>query len=145
MSYTGFSSVISHLTRSIGLRILIVEDHADCAESLASVLHLFGHEVEIAVDGPSALAAIGAYQPDVVLLDIGLPGMNGYEVAKQLSRPRSVLAPLLIAITGYGSESERSRSSESGIHLHMVKPVDLAHLKAVLKRFQKMLTGLAPE
>ena len=126
-------------------RILVVEDHNDTRKLILATLKLRDLEIEDVGDSDTALASFVRFKPDVVLLDIGLPGMNGYEVAKQLSRPRSVLAPLLIAITGYGSESERSRSSESGIHLHMVKPVDLAHLKAVLKRFQKMLTGLAPE
>jgi len=112
-------------------RILVVDDNADSAESLAVVLRLRGHEVRVAHDGPAALEAALAEPPDVVLLDIGLPGMSGYDVARRL-RPRNAAGPLLIALTGYGQPGDRARSQEAGFDLHFVKPVDLARLETAL-------------
>ena len=125
-----------------GLHILIAEDRADCAESLAMLLRLFGHEVEIARDGPAALEAVRADEPDVVLLDLGLPGMSGYEVAQRISGHRAwknKKAPLLIAVTGFGHEADRRHSAEVGIGLHMVKPIEPEQLRAVLERFRSVL------
>ncbi len=108
-------------------RILIVDDNADAAETLARAFRELGHVVELALDGPSALDKAGAFQPDVALIDIGLPVMNGYEVAAHLKR-RAASAPRLFAITGYGLETDVRRSSEAGFEAHFVKPVDLDRL-----------------
>jgi CheY-like chemotaxis protein len=114
------------------LRILLAEDHPDCAATTARLLGLWGHEVEIATDGPSALQAALARRPDVVLLDIALPGMDGWAVAKRLHERADGTRPLLVAISGYGSESDRRQSSASGIDVHLTKPVDPEELKRVL-------------
>jgi CheY-like chemotaxis protein len=106
-------------------RILVVDDNADAAKSLARMLsRLHGQDVRVAHDGPEALALAEAFRPEVVILDIGLPGMDGHEVARRLrERPESG-GTLLVALTGWGQEQDRRRSRESGFHLHLVKPVE---------------------
>jgi CheY-like chemotaxis protein len=106
------------------------------AASLGMLLHLYGYDVELAADGPSALQAVLASPPDVVLLDIGLPIMNGWQVAKQIREQSSGKRPLIVAITGYGSSADRLRSQAAGIDLHLVKPVDPEELEKVLRRFE---------
>ena len=114
-------------------RILIVEDHADSAEGLATLLRLDGHEVKIVPDGPSALSGAGEFQPETVLLDIGLPGMDGYEVGRRL---RETLGDgvLIIALTGYGQDEDRRRSGEAKIDHHILKPVRSDVLGELLSR-----------
>lgn len=124
-----------------GLRILIAEDGADCAESMAMLLRLYGHEVQIASSGPTAVETVLAYQPDVLLLDIGLPGMNGYQVAKRLKEHNGKKRPFIIAVTGFGMETDRRQSAESGIDLHLLKPVDPEQLQRLLARFQGSIAG----
>lgn len=111
-------------------RVLLVEDNADAASSLALILKLAGHEVRTARDGKAALAAAREFVPEVVLLDIGLPGMTGYEVAKRLREDGS--SPLIVAMTGYGQEADRRRSREAGIVMHLVKPIDPNEIEAFL-------------
>jgi PAS domain S-box-containing protein len=105
-------------------RILVVDDNQDAVESTALVLRLSGHEVATAHDGPSALDAVRAFQPRVVLLDIGLPGMSGYDVARQLRARPECQSLVLIAVTGYGQEKDRRQTHEAGFNEHLVKPVD---------------------
>ena len=112
------------------VRILVVDDNVDAAVSLRLVLELMGHIVEIAHDGRSALAAAMTFQPDIGILDIGLPVMNGYELAMALRRAHDIR---LVAITGYGQESDRHRSREAGFACHLVKPVDLAQLARMMR------------
>nr|MBA2320845.1 response regulator [Deltaproteobacteria bacterium] len=116
------------------LRVLVVDDNVDAAEAIALMLGLEGHAVRVAHDGRSALALAAEEAPDVVLLDIGMPGMNGYEVARELrdraARPR----PFLVALTGWGADSDRSRSRDAGFDEHLVKPVDVHDLVALLAR-----------
>jgi PAS domain S-box-containing protein len=114
-------------------RILLVDDNRDAAQSLSVLLRAAGHDVCLAHDGPSALALAGTVQPEVVLLDIGLPGMDGYEVARRLRRLSGLEKVLLVALTGYGQEEDRWRSCEAGFDRHLVKPVDLDTLQALLK------------
>jgi two-component system CheB/CheR fusion protein len=123
------------------LHILIVEDNPDSAFSTALLLRLYGHEVRVVHDGRTAVQAIGEDAPDVVLLDIGLPGLDGWEVARQTKRPPEQKKPMLIAITGYGQEDDRRRSAEAGIDLHLVKPVDPLELQELLRKFQAILRG----
>jgi CheY-like chemotaxis protein len=112
-------------------RALVVDDNEDTAESLALLLRLWGHTVFVAHDGPEALEVARVHQPEVVLLDLGLPGMDGYEVARRLggSDPRR---PLLWAMTGYAQEEDRRRSKEAGFDQHLVKPVDPDALEMLL-------------
>jgi len=111
-------------------RILVVDDNRDSAESLALLLELRGFEIRIAFDGQSALATARSFQPDVIILDIGLPVMDGYEVARRL-REEGVTCQL-VALTGYGQDEDRKRSREAGFDHHLIKPVDLATLAQIL-------------
>jgi PAS domain S-box-containing protein len=113
-------------------RILVVDDSVDSAESLALMLKLSGNEVRTAYDGPGALATAATFAPDVVLLDIGMPGMDGYEVARRLRQQPTLRNALLIAQTGWGQEEDRRRSKEAGFDHHFTKPVDPATLEALL-------------
>ena len=112
-------------------RVLVVDDNVDSAESLALLLQLEGHEVRIAHDGPSALAAAREERPEVVLLDIGLPaGMDGYEVAQRM-RP-GLESAIIVAVTGFGQEEDRRRAADAGFDGHLVKPVDMPALRRLL-------------
>jgi PAS domain S-box-containing protein len=113
-------------------RILVVDDHQDSTDSLALFLRLRGHEVRTAHDGPSALEEIERYHPDVVFLDLGLPGMSGYDVARRV-RTMNELDPLrLVALSGYGTDGDRQKTREAGFDLHLAKPVDPGALDALL-------------
>lgn len=118
--------------RSAGQRVLVVDDNVDAAESLAWALELQGHDVLTAHDGPAALRAVEKHRPSVVLLDIGLPGMDGYEVARRLRDRADGRGMLLVALTGYGRDEDRARALEAGFDRHFVKPVALAELHALL-------------
>jgi CheY-like chemotaxis protein len=112
-------------------RILVVDDNRDAAESLAALLRLRGHEVLVAHDGPMALDITAAERPSGVLLDIGLPEMDGYEVCRRL-REQGLADAQIIAMTGYGQERDRQRSREAGFNTHMVKPVDIGEIVTLL-------------
>jgi CheY-like chemotaxis protein/two-component sensor histidine kinase len=105
-------------------RILVVDDNEDCAESLGALLSISGYEVKLARDGQSAIEAVRNEIPAVVLLDLGLPDLNGYEIARRLRAMPHGRDILLIAVTGYGQASDRERSKEAGFDYHLVKPVD---------------------
>ena len=111
-------------------RVLVVDDNQDSAESLAMLLEIYGHEVQVAFSGPVALDAARTFLPDIVLLDISLPGMDGYEVARQIRADRTDCR--LVALTGYGQDEDRQRSRDAGFDFHLVKPVDLQELVRVL-------------
>jgi len=113
-------------------RVVVVDDNVDANLSIARVLEGLGHEVESAYDGPSALELVDAFRPGVVLLDIGLPGMDGYEVAARLRKRPLGERLVVIAVTGYGQEGDRLRSRAAGIDHHLVKPVELHALLAIL-------------
>jgi len=113
-------------------RILVVDDNVDSAESMAAILRIEGHEVTTAYDAPAALAAAETAAPDVVLLDIGLPGLDGYELAQRLRARSDTKNALLVAITGYGQPEDVKTAMEAGIDCHLVKPVNRAALNAVL-------------
>jgi PAS domain S-box-containing protein len=113
-------------------RILVVDDNRDAAASLATLLQITGHEVFTAHDGPTALEEIERLRPDAVLLDIGLPRVNGYEVSRRVRENSWSGAIALIALTGWGQEEDRRKSSESGFDGHLVKPVEYATLIATL-------------
>ena len=125
-----------------GLRVLVVEDDPDLALGLAGWLGLHGHKARVASDGPAALRAAEDDPPDVVLLDIGLPGMDGFEVARRVREeiaPALPKAPLLIAVTGRGNDEDLRNSRQAGIHLHLTKPVDVDELSRLLERFQDII------
>lgn len=113
-------------------RILLVDDNVDSAESLARLLVRLGHQVTLAHDGPSAIEAAATCSPELALLDLGLPGMDGYEVARRLRRDQDHKDLLLIALTGYGSETDRRRSREAGFDDHLVKPVEFDAIRRIL-------------
>jgi len=126
---------------NVGLRVLVVDDNQDVADSLAITLRQRGHEVCLASDGPAALEAAKTFLPQVVLLDIGLPGLDGYEVARRMRAMPEVKGAFLVAITGYGQPEARLTANEAGFDVHLVKPVDprtlnqlMAEIPAALSR-----------
>jgi PAS domain S-box-containing protein len=113
-------------------RILVVDDNPDAADSLKSLLELVGHEACAAYEGPGAIELARSFRPSLVLLDIGLPGMDGYEVAERLRRELADGAPRIVAMTGYGHDADRERSHRAGFAAHLVKPVSLDALQDLL-------------
>jgi len=113
-------------------RILVVDDNVDAATTLAMLLKFLGADVHIAHDGPAALTAIEKYLPDVVLLDIGMPGMDGFEVAKRIRQQPEFEHITLIALTGWGQDDDRRRTREAGFDHHLIKPADIAALQSLL-------------
>src|SRR5262249_24073239 len=124
------------------LRILLVEDNPDGAEGIATVLRHWGHRVEIAYDAPSALEAADRFEPDVVLSDLGLPGMDGYELARRLRSGNGPADAVLIALSGYGGEEHRRLSREAGFAHHVVKPPDLEALHDLLRGVGRVASPL---
>lgn len=121
-------------TASDQLRILVVEDNDDAAESFKTLLELAGHTVEVARDGHQALRAIPAFAPHVAFVDIGLPGIDGFEVAARV-RSQVGTRPMLIALSGYGREEDKQRAADVGFDAHMTKPADLDQIQALLARY----------
>jgi CheY-like chemotaxis protein len=119
-------------TTKLGRRVLVVDDNRDLAESLAMVLRLWGHDVAVAFDGPEALQVARDRLPEVIFLDIGLPLLDGFEVARQLRSEPKTRQMRIIAVTGYGREEDRQRSRDVGIDLHLTKPVDPTVLQRLL-------------
>jgi len=113
-------------------KILVVDDNHDSALSMSMMLSIMGHETRTAHDGETAVATAETFLPDVVLLDIGLPKLNGYEVAQRIREQSWGASMYLIAVTGWGQDEDRQRSSEVGLNLHMVKPVEPAALEKLL-------------
>jgi CheY-like chemotaxis protein len=122
--------------RSALQRILIVDDNVDAAESQADLLRLSGHEVQVAHSGPAALEVGTVFQPEVVLLDLGMPGMDGYETARELRGREGLQSARLVALSGYGSGEDRRRTREAGFDAHLVKPV---HHDALLELLASLL------
>jgi CheY-like chemotaxis protein len=122
---------------AVASRILIVDDNVDSADSLAMMLRMSGHDVQTAYSGQAALAAAMEYEPSIVLLDIGLPEVDGYEIARQLRQRAEFKAVWLIAITGYGQDADLQRSRDAGFDHHLVKPVDPQKLEELLARLTK--------
>jgi CheY-like chemotaxis protein len=114
-------------------RVLVVEDNRDSAMSLSVLLELMGHEVRVAYTGPEAVAMAAEWPPEVAISDIGLPGFDGFEVARRL-RGQLGNGPLLVALTGYGRDEDRRLSREAGFDHHLVKPADPAELQRMLVR-----------
>jgi two-component system CheB/CheR fusion protein len=117
-----------------GLRVLVVDDNFDAAETLVMLLEMMGHEVKMANDGPEAIEVASRERPGVVLLDIGMPGMNGYDVARKLREQPETQGAVLVAMTGWGQEEDMKRSKEAGFDHHLVKPVEPSVLSKLLDR-----------
>jgi len=111
----------------------VVDDNVDAAESMAMLLKLDGHDVRVAYDGLAALESALAFRPQAMLLDIGLPGLDGYEVARRLRRLDETKDLFLIALTGYGKTEDRIRALNSGFNYHITKPVDPGEVEMVIK------------
>ena len=120
------------LPRNTGKRILVIEDNRDSADSLRLLLEFSGHEVAVAYAGHDGVQAAEQCQPDVVLCDIGLPGLDGYGVARKIRANPTTAKARLIAVTAYGQDEDRRRSHEAGFEQHLVKPVDPDALQRVL-------------
>ncbi len=119
--------------RPPGSRILVVDDSVDSAETLGELLKIWGHEVRLAHDGPEAVTAARDYRPEVVLLDIGLPGMDGFAVATAL-RKEGTAGRMLVALTGYGEQQDKDRAQKAGFDHHLTKPIDPDTLQKLLTR-----------
>ena len=117
-----------------GRRVLVVDDNVDAAESTAAFLRLEGHEVKAVHDGLQALASLKVFDPHVVVLDIGLPGLDGYAVARQLRERGDTSHVLLIALTGYGQKEDRARAADAGFDYHFVKPADPREIQLAIER-----------
>ena len=115
-------------------RILVVDDNEDAAATLADLLSLMGHETRTASDGLEALEVVDEFHPDVALLDIGMPKLNGYETARRLRQDRCGREILLVALSGWGQDADRVKSSNAGFDVHLVKPVDIAEIQRLLAR-----------
>jgi CheY-like chemotaxis protein len=114
--------------------VLVVEDHEDAREAVRCLLEVRGHQVQVAADGLQAVAtALGSQPPDVVLVDIGIPGMDGYEVARHIRATEAGKSMMLVAVTGYGQQAHRDRALESGFDVHLVKPFDPDELYRLLE------------
>jgi two-component system CheB/CheR fusion protein len=125
-------------------RILVVDDNVDSARSMSMVLRrLWKQETEVAHDGLEALDKAKAFRPDIILLDIGLPGMSGFDVAERLRARPEFGRPLLVAMTGLGQEDDLERSHESGFDHHLVKPVDLEALRGLIASMPDNSSGRA--
>jgi len=123
------------------LRVLIVDDNRDAADSLAMLLRITGNETRTAYDGPEALQLASEFRPDAVLLDIGLPKMDGHEVAQQIRREPWGQRICLIAVTGWSDETDRAKSRAAGFDHHLVKPLDTAHLAQLLDTLERPARG----
>ncbi|HEY1889851.1 MAG TPA: response regulator [Steroidobacteraceae bacterium] len=117
-------------------RLLVVDDNKDAAESMSMLLEMWGHEVVFAYDGPSAIETAEQWRPEAVFLDIGLPRMDGYQVAERLRELPQAKDAVLIAITGYGQADDRMRSQRAGIDHHLVKPVAPDALRNLIDSLQ---------
>jgi CheY-like chemotaxis protein len=113
-------------------RVLVVDDNRDAADSLGMLLKFLGADVAVAHDGPAALETFEAYRPGIVLLDIGMPGMNGYEVARAIRRKAGGRRVPLIALSGWGQEDDRRRAREAGFDHHLIKPAEIGALQSLL-------------
>jgi two-component system CheB/CheR fusion protein len=141
----GIDGVAPGLAPAIppGRRILVVDDSRDSASSLAILLGAMGNEVKVAGDGYAALELATAFRPDVVLLDIGMPGMSGYEVAQRMRQIPELRDAVMVAQTGWGQEEDRRRTAEAGFEAHLVKPIDPAALEELMSRLSAAPAGAA--
>ncbi len=119
-------------TADRGRRVLVVDDNADAADSLGQLIELLGHEARTAYDGEAGVAAAAAFRPDLILMDIGMPKLNGYDAARRIRAEGWGKDTVLVALTGWGQEGDRQRSADAGFDHHLVKPVESAALMKLL-------------
>ena len=131
------------VTRPPPLRILIADDCHDTTATLALLVRRWGHDVRTVDNGLTALEVAAAYQPDVVLLDIGMPGLDGYTLARRLREELHLEQALVVCVSGFGQEADRRRALEAGCDFHLVKPVDLDDLEALLASGRRPRGSLA--
>jgi CheY-like chemotaxis protein len=115
----------------------VVDDNRDAADTLAMMLELMGHETRCIYDSRATLDTVAAFAPDVVFLDIGMPGMSGYDVARSLRAADGGPRPVLVAVTGWGQADDRRRTAETGFDHHLVKPVDIATVQDICGSLQQ--------
>ena len=121
------------VSESARLRILIAEDNRDAADSLKALLEALGYRTQVAYDGESAVRTAADWRPDAIIMDVGLPGISGYDATRQIRAQEGAGARvLIIALTGWGQETDRQQSAAAGIDHHLVKPLDLAVLRRIL-------------
>jgi len=128
---TGEHALPNHAT--VSMKLLVVDDNRDSADSLALMLQMSGHETLTAYDGEEAVASAQSFRPEAVLLDIGMPKMNGYDAARAIRGQPWGQDVLLFALTGWGQEEDRRRSREAGFDAHLVKPVEITQLMQLLE------------
>ncbi len=127
-----------------GLRVLVIDDNRDSADSATDVLRLLGNQVETAYDGGSGIALAARFHPHMILLDLAMPGMDGFEARRQLREQGPVPAPYIVAMTGFGNEEDKRRTRAAGFDAHLTKPVELDALVSLLN-LARAHAGQAPE
>jgi signal transduction histidine kinase len=132
--HENISSIHGRKPQLTGRRVLVVDDNADAAETVAAYLRLEGHETKVVTEGAEVLGSARVFEPQVVVLDIGLPGLDGYQIARQLRAQPHTKDTLLIAVTGYGREEDRARAAAAGFDCHFVKPADPVEIQAAIER-----------
>jgi two-component system CheB/CheR fusion protein len=128
-----------------GRRVLVVEDNLDAADGLKYALSLCGHKTEVAYDGPSALSLSRQFHPDIVICDIGLPGMDGYAVARAFRSEKELQDVYLVALSGYAQPDDRRRATTAGFDQHLAKPTDLEKLEVMINEAPLPVRGSGPE
>ena len=134
LSYDSFAPAAPAAAEGGSRRVLVVEDNPDGLETLVALLEMLGHEVAGAADGRQAVQRAAEFRPQVVLLDLGLPVMDGFEVARTLRQDSRFEDVFIAALTGWGADGDRRRTADAGFDAHLTKPVDLPALEAVLAR-----------
>jgi len=129
----------SRLEKPHNYRILIVDDNEPCAKTLMWTLEMLGATAKIALDGPTAIDLAKSFHPEIAILDIGLPGMNGYEICAAMRKEAVLQNTIFVAHTGWGQKEHRERSKEAGFDYHLVKPVNFEALKNILSTLSKKM------
>lgn len=130
------------LAPAVGRRVLVVDDNVDAAETMAMLLDLSGYETRTAFSGREALQIACAYRPELVFLDIGMPGMNGFKVAQRRRADAATASALLVALTGWGTGEDLRKTKEAGFDAHLIKPAEPHNVEEILTRFLPMPRGI---
>jgi len=127
------AAALHELSNGVPHRVLVVDDNVDAASMMAALVRQLGHDVVVVHDGPSALQAAEAYRPEIILLDLGMPGMNGFEVARSLRERGISPTPRIVAVTGWGKPEDERRTREAGFDMHLIKPVEESQIRLALR------------